>query len=107
MEALLEERAQQLFLLSDRERKGFIVKRDMQVELPHCQKLPCSPCTWKVLLMSCPRGVAAMKESLSDTRSPETRDDFDAPLVTSVAEPKGSTVFISNPEVVTVLSRFH
>ncbi|KDR22840.1 EF-hand calcium-binding domain-containing protein 4A-like [Zootermopsis nevadensis] len=30
MEALLEERAQQLFLLSDRERKGFIVKRDMQ-----------------------------------------------------------------------------
>ncbi|XP_069682768.1 EF-hand calcium-binding domain-containing protein 4A-like isoform X2 [Periplaneta americana] len=30
MEAFLEERAQQLFLLSDQERKGFIVKRDMQ-----------------------------------------------------------------------------
>lgn len=39
METLLEERAQQLFLLSDRERKGFIVKRDMQVEFApnkHC-----------------------------------------------------------------------
>lgn len=30
MEAFLQERAQQLFLLTDRERKGFIVKRDMQ-----------------------------------------------------------------------------
>ena len=31
MEAFIQERTQQLFLLSDRERKGFIVKRDMQV----------------------------------------------------------------------------
>ncbi|KAJ9578054.1 hypothetical protein L9F63_025085, partial [Diploptera punctata] len=30
MESFLEEKAQQLFLLSDQERKGFIVKRDMQ-----------------------------------------------------------------------------
>jgi hypothetical protein len=35
MEAFIQERTQQLFLLSDRERKGFIVKRDMQVTL-HC-----------------------------------------------------------------------
>lgn len=33
MEAFLQERAQQLFLLTDQERKGFIVKRDMQVQL--------------------------------------------------------------------------
>nr|CAD7423377.1 unnamed protein product [Timema monikensis] len=30
MDDILSERAQQLFLLSDQERKGFIVKRDMQ-----------------------------------------------------------------------------
>ncbi|XP_067009036.2 EF-hand calcium-binding domain-containing protein 4A [Anabrus simplex] len=30
MDSILSERAQQLFLLSDQERKGFIVKRDMQ-----------------------------------------------------------------------------
>ncbi|GFG37168.1 hypothetical protein Cfor_00417 [Coptotermes formosanus] len=30
VEAFIQERTQQLFLLSDRERKGFIVKRDMQ-----------------------------------------------------------------------------
>jgi hypothetical protein len=33
MEAFIQERTQQLFLLSDRERKGFIVKRDMQVRI--------------------------------------------------------------------------
>ena len=33
MEAFIQERTQQLFLLSDQERKGFIVKRDMQVTL--------------------------------------------------------------------------
>jgi hypothetical protein len=33
VEAFLQERAQQLFLLTDREKKGFIVKRDMQVHL--------------------------------------------------------------------------
>jgi hypothetical protein len=33
IEAFLQERAQQLFLLTDQERKGFIVKRDMQVQL--------------------------------------------------------------------------
>jgi hypothetical protein len=33
VEAFIQERTQQLFLLSDRERKGFIVKRDMQVTL--------------------------------------------------------------------------
>jgi hypothetical protein len=33
VEAFLQERAQQLFLLTDREKKGFIVKRDMQVQL--------------------------------------------------------------------------
>ena len=33
MGAYLEEKAQQLFLLSDQERKGFIVKRDMQVSV--------------------------------------------------------------------------
>jgi hypothetical protein len=35
MEAFMQERTQQLFLLSDRERKGFIVKRDMQVTLQY------------------------------------------------------------------------
>jgi hypothetical protein len=33
VEALIEERAQHMFLMTDRERKGFIVKRDMQVQL--------------------------------------------------------------------------
>jgi hypothetical protein len=34
VEALLHEKAEQLFVLTDQERKGFIVKRDMQVQ-PH------------------------------------------------------------------------
>ncbi|XP_063218993.1 uncharacterized protein LOC134529148 [Bacillus rossius redtenbacheri] len=38
MDSLLAERAQQLFLLADKERKGFIVKRDMQM-MKMCEDL--------------------------------------------------------------------
>jgi hypothetical protein len=65
MEAFLQERAQQLFLLTDQERKGFIVKRDMQVQLHLMTDPGSNDCYWVANLAV---AIAVLRCQWNETR---------------------------------------
>nr|CAD7198137.1 unnamed protein product [Timema douglasi] len=75
MDDILSERAQQLFLLSDQERKGFIVKRDMQEVYPYWRRarvITQSCRLWSQFMYSSPMASLVLTDS-----SQQTVDSFE------------------------------